>query len=124
MSMPYHYSLDTNFESKEVKGVLSFLDDELLFEFKVYDMYGNATSSLNKFAINVEQLKRLHFKKGFFSGKLILEARQMAFFEPIPGSEQGVIKLNIKRADRDEAVRFSTRLNLYLSQKRLDELRN
>jgi hypothetical protein len=128
MSIPFNYSLyetkDVQVTVKEVKGILSFMDRELLFEYKVYDMQGNALSNLSKFSIQLEHIKRLKYKKGFFfsGGKLILEANQWAFFEPIPGSEQGLLKLNIKRRDKNEAIRFSTKMNLYMSQQRLDDM--
>ncbi|MDR9419361.1 hypothetical protein [Gracilimonas sp.] len=128
MSIPYSYSMyeasDAEVKVKEVKGVISAMDREILFEYKVYDMYGNALSNLSKFSIDVNQIKRIQFKKGFpfTGGKLILVASQWAFFEPLPGSDQGKITLKIKRRDRDAAVRFSTKLNLYQSQKRLDEM--
>jgi len=54
--------------------------------------------------------------------KLIVEAKQMAFFEPLPGSEQGRVELKINRSDKNEAIRFSTKMNLYQSQKRLDDM--
>lgn len=128
MSIPYQYSMyetsDSRVKVKEVKGVVSAIDREILFEYKVYDMYGNALSNLSKFSIDVDQIKKSQFKKGFpfTGGKLIFEANQWAFFEPLPGSEQGKITLKIKRRDRDAAIRFSTKLNLYQSQKRLDDM--
>jgi hypothetical protein len=128
MSIPYNYSIYETSEAgtkvKEVKGIISTIDTEILFEYKVYDMYGNAISNLSKFAIDVDQIKRIQFKKGwpFTGGKLILKADKWAFFEPLPGSDQGVIKLNINRRDRGEAIRMSTKLNLYMSQQRLDEM--
>ncbi|SMO92926.1 hypothetical protein [Gracilimonas mengyeensis] len=128
MSIPYHYSMyessDLEMKVKEVKGVISVQDAELLFEYKVYDMYGNGISNLSKFAIQLDNIKRIQFKKGFLftGGKLILVANQWAFFEPLPGSDQGKITLKIKRRDRNEAIRFSTRINLYMSQQRLDDM--
>ncbi|MTI87304.1 MAG: hypothetical protein FH748_04980 [Balneolaceae bacterium] len=125
MSIAYHYSLyDGTSETayKEVKGVLSVVGEELLFEYKVYDMMGSAISTLNKFSILVDHIKRTHYKKGFFQSKLIIEATRMGFMEPLPGSEQGVIRLDIKRANRDEAVGFSSKINLALSERRLKEL--
>lgn len=128
MSLPYQYSMyqasEEELKVKEVKGVISVIDQEILFEYKVYDMNGNALSNLSKFAIDVDRIRSIQFKKGFLftGGKLILKADKWAFFEPLPGSEQGVITLNVKRRDRDAAIRFSTKLNLYLSQKRLDEM--
>ncbi|HET8864827.1 MAG TPA: hypothetical protein VFM80_03950 [Gracilimonas sp.] len=117
MSIPYKYSMyegtDLN-KFKEVKGILSFADNELLFEYKVYDASGNGISNLSKFAIQLDNLKSIQYKKGFLftGGKLIIKANQWAFFEPLPGSDQGVIKLNITRRDKSEAIRMSTKLNL------------
>ena len=129
MSIPFNYSMyesdDVNMKVKEVKGILSFLDGELLFEYKVYDMMGNGISNLSKFSIQLDHIKKIQYKKGFLffsSGKLIIEANQWAFFEPLPGSEQGSIKLNIKQNDKNEAIRFSTKMNLYMSQKRLGDM--
>jgi hypothetical protein len=115
---------DSEISVKEVKGIVSFSDRDMLFEYKVYDMQGNSLSNLSKFAIQLDNVKRIQFKKGFFfrGGELILEAEKWAFFEPLPGSEQGRISLKIKRRDRDAAIRFSTKLNLYMSQKRLDDM--
>lgn len=128
MSIPYNYSMyetgEGNMKVKEVKGILSFIDAELLFEYKVYDMYGNSISNLSKFSIQLDHIKRIQYKKGFplTGGKMIIEANQWAFFEPLPGSEQGIVKLNIKRNDKNEAIRFSTKMNLYMSRKRLDDM--
>ena len=78
MSIPYSYSIyqpsDVDVNMKEVKGVISVMDREILFEYKVYDMYGNALSNLSKFAIDIEQVKSIEFKKGFpfTGGKLVL----------------------------------------------------
>lgn len=127
MSIPYYYPIketsDTNKKEKQVKGILSFIDGELLFEYKVYDEHGNSLSNLSKFSIQLENIHRMQFKKGFlFSGsKLIIEAKKGAFLEPLPGSKQGEISMNIKRNDREEAIRFSGKMNLYMSQQHLDE---
>jgi hypothetical protein len=115
---------DSRVTVKEVKGILSFIDAELLFEYKVYDVSGNSLSNLSKFSIQLQHIKRMKYKKGFLfsGGKLILEANQWAFFEPLPGSEQGMIQLSIKRRDKNEAIRFSTKMNLYMSRNRLDDM--
>lgn len=128
MSIPYKYSMyesdDLNMKVKEVKGIISYSDDELLFEYKVYDAMGNGISNLSKFAIHIDNIKKVEYRKGFIftGGKLIVEANKWAFLEPLPGSDQGRIKLKIKRRDKGEAIRMSTKLNLYMSQKRLDDM--
>lgn len=118
MSVPFSYSIYNAEDNsvKTVKGILSFFDREILFEYKVYNASGASISTLHKFSLVLDMIKKIQFKKGFFKNKLFIETSQMAFLEPLPGSSQGKIKLDIKRADRDEAIRFSTRMNLYLSQ--------
>ena len=127
MSIPFHYSIfqskDKRSHTKGVKGILSFIDAELLFEYKVYDLFGNSLSTLSKFSIQLAQIKKLSFKKGwpFLGSKLIIEAKQAAFFEPLPGSEQGAIVLKINRTDKKEASHFSAKMNEYLLQQQASE---
>ncbi|MFN1836199.1 hypothetical protein AB2B38_013125 [Balneola sp. MJW-20] len=127
MSIPYSYTLQekegNRTHIKEVKGVVSFNDHELLFEYKLYDLAGNSISTLNKFGLELDLLKRVEYKGGWFTGgKLVFQARQLVFFEPLPGSEQGKISLNIDRSHRNDAIEFSSRLNLDMSEKRLRDL--
>lgn len=125
MSLAYHYSLynpsDANI-MKEVRGVLSIEGEEIMFEYKVYDMMGTAISTLNKFSFDVRYLKDIHVKKGLFKTKLIIQSTKMVFLDPLPGSSQGRIALDVKRADRNEALSFSSKLNLALSERRLKEM--
>lgn len=125
MSLAYHYSLynpsDANV-MKEVRGVLSIEGEEIMFEYKVYDMMGTAISTLNKFSFDVRYLKDIHVKKGLFKTKLIIQSTKMVFLDPLPGSSQGRIALDIKRQDKNEAFSFSSKLNLALSERRLKEM--
>lgn len=125
MSLAYHYSLynpsDANV-MKEVRGVLSIEGEEIMFEYKVYDMMGTAISTLNKFSFDVRYLKDIHVKKGLFKTKLIIQSTKMVFLDPLPGSSQGRIALDIKRQDKNEALSFSSKLNLALSERRLKEM--
>ncbi len=125
MSLAYHYSLynpsDANV-MKEVRGVLSIEGEEIMFEYKVYDMMGTAISTLNKFSFDVRYLKDIHIKKGLFKTKLIIQSTKMVFLDPLPGSSQGRIALDIKRQDKNEALSFSSKLNLALSERRLKEM--
>jgi hypothetical protein len=125
MSFAYYYSLYAPNEevvNKEVKGVLSIEGEELLFEYKLYDMMGNVISTLNKFSIDVQYLKDVSFKKGFFKNRMIIETTKMVFLDPLPGSSQGKIKLHVKRSDRNNAQSFSQKLSIALSERRLNEL--
>lgn len=125
MSFAYHYDIyDNDYEEevKTVKGVLSIDGEELLFEYKLYDEIGTVISTLNKFSLNVDYLKKVMFKRGFFQSKMIIEAEKFVFLDPIPGSEQGKITLWINRSDRGYAQTFATKLNIALSERKLKEL--
>ncbi|MEX0608409.1 MAG: hypothetical protein WD016_03755 [Balneolaceae bacterium] len=125
MSIPYSYflkdSADEKGNGKEVKGIISYANNELLFEFKVYNLQGSSTSNLNKFSIDIDQLKEVNFKKGFFRNNLIIEANKKAFLDPLPGSNQGRIKLIIERAYKNEMSDFSERLNLIMEKGKVGE---
>ena len=107
---------------KFVKGVLSIEGEELLFEYKLYDPAGNVLSTLNKFSIIVDYLGSVELIKGFFKTKLIIRTNQMVFLEPLPGSKQGGITLEIKREERVQAQDFTAKLKVALSERKLRDL--
>ncbi len=122
MSFAFNYSLLNTNETpplKYVKGVLSIEGEELLFEYKLYDPQGNVLSTLNKFSINVQYLKSIELMKGLFKAKLIIRTTQMVFLDPLPGSKQGSITLEIKREDRTQAQDFTSKLKIALSERKL-----
>lgn len=125
MSFAFSYSLHNSSEVpplKYVKGVLSIDGEELLFEYKLYDPQGNVLSTLNKFSILVEFLENIELMKGLFKAKLIIRTTQMVFLDPLPGSKQGSITLEIKREDRAQAQDFTTKLKIALSERKLRDL--
>lgn len=125
MSFAFSYSLHNPPEVpplKYVKGVLSIDGEELLFEYKLYDPQGNVLSTLNKFSILVEFLENIELMKGLFKAKLIIRTTQMVFLDPLPGSKQGSITLEIKREDKANAQKFTTKLKIALSERKLRNL--
>lgn len=125
MSFAFNYSLLNQSQVpplKYVKGVLSIEGEELLFEYKLYDPQGNVLSTLNKFSINVEFLQSIELMKGLFKAKLIIRSTQLVFLDPLPGSKQGSITLEIKREDRTLAQEFTTKLKVALSERKLRDL--
>ncbi|GAB5409793.1 MAG: hypothetical protein BalsKO_21580 [Balneolaceae bacterium] len=125
MSFAFSYSLLDQSEVpplKYIKGVLSIDGEELLFEYKLYDPQGNVLSTLNKFSILVEFLESIELMKGLFKAKLIIRTTQMVFLDPLPGSKQGSITLEIKREDRAQAQDFTSKLKIALSERKLRDL--
>lgn len=125
MSFAFSYSVLNPSETpplKNVKGVLSIDGEELLFEYKLYDAQGTVVSTLNKFSILVEFLESIELMKGLFKAKLIIRTTQMVFLNPLPGSKQGSITLEIKREDRALAQDFTSKLKTALSERKLRDL--
>lgn len=125
MSFAFSYSVLNQSEIpplRNVKGVLSIDGEELLFEYKLYDPQGNVLSTLNKFSILVEFLENIELMKGLFKAKLIIRTTQMVFLDPLPGSKQGSITLEIKREDRAQAQDFTTKLKIALSERKLRDM--
>tara|TARA_R110000868_G_scaffold294140_1_gene554738 strand:- start:106908 stop:107288 length:381 start_codon:yes stop_codon:yes gene_type:complete len=125
MSFAFSYSVLNQNETpplRYIKGVLSIEGEELLFEYKLYDPQGNVLSTLNKFSINVEFLKSIELMKGLFKAKLIIRTTQLVFLDPLPGSKQGSITLEIKREDRTHAQDFTSKLKIALSERKLRDL--
>ncbi len=121
MSFAYHYELDSATGSeayKMLKGILSIDGEELLFEYKLYDKSMTSISTLNKYAITVDLLKSIRYKKTLFNGYVIVETKSSVFLDPLPGSSQGTIQLKIDREHRNQAEDFCSKINIALERRK------
>lgn len=104
-------------------GLLKWEEDRLILEFQVEDaIVGLFKSDVEEVTIPISELQGVEFKKNIFSAKLIIEARSMKTMRDIPGSEQATCTMKIKRGDRDKASRLVSRIQLALSEYRLDQM--
>jgi hypothetical protein len=120
MSFAYHYELRNTSGSnseKTVKGILSIDGEELLFEYKVYDLNQTSISTLNKYAVTVDLISSIRFKKTLFSNYVIIETAQPVFLDPLPGSSKGTIQLKIDREHRTQAEDFCSKINVALEKR-------
>lgn len=105
------------------KGLLKVKEDGLHLEFEVKDGFvGLITSGVQSSVVSYADLEDLHFEKGWWSGKIILEGTSMKVFEDLPGSEQGRLKLKVKRSDRDDAQNAVSSARVHLSEHKLEQL--
>ncbi|NIT60631.1 MAG: hypothetical protein GWN00_31845 [Aliifodinibius sp.] len=105
------------------KGLLKVKEDGLHFEFEVKDSFvGMITSGVQSSIIPYTDLENVRFEKGWWNGKVILEGTSMKAFEDLPGSEQGRLKLKVKRSDRDDAQNAVSSARVHLSEHKLKEL--
>lgn len=107
----------------EVHGMLNFRNDTLILEFESKDaLVGAIRSPLREVQIPLSNIKRLEFRKKWFSAEILLFAKSMSVLKSIPGTNSGMLKLKLKRRDRDEGRQFCSSVQLALSEVRLREL--
>lgn len=121
MSFAYNYEVqkkDGQVTYKTIIGVLSIEGEELLFEYKLYDQSRTSISVLNKFSFNIDLVQTIKFKKSWFSAYIIIKTTQPVFLEPLPGSSNGSIQLQIDRNHRKHAEDFCIKINTALEKRR------
>ncbi|WP_421773672.1 hypothetical protein [Gracilimonas sp.] len=107
----------------KVEGILRVESENLVFEYKKKDAVVEAyESELMSETIPLSELDMLEYKKGWFSGKLILHGKRASSFGELPGKELTERVLKVKRKHRNVAANISSNLNLKLSEQKLNEL--
>lgn len=107
----------------KVDGILRVEGNKLTFEFQKKDAVVEAyQSDLKTVVISMSELDMLEFKKGWFSGKLILHGKTARSFGDLPGKDLNERVLKVKRKHRDTAASISSNLNLRLSEQKLNEM--
>ncbi|MBO6587371.1 MAG: hypothetical protein JJ953_14765 [Gracilimonas sp.] len=107
----------------KVEGILRVEGENLVFEFQKKDAVVEAyQSELRTETIPLSELDMLEYKKGWFSGKLILHGKRASSFGDLPGKELTERVLKVKRKHRNVAASISSNLNLKLSEQKLNEL--
>ena len=108
---------------KEVTGLIKLHNEGFKLEYKLQDSFvGMITSDPKVTLIPYSNLEEITFKKGWFSGKIILEGNSMDAFNGLPGTEPGSRTLKIKRKDRDEAQKLVSQARMQLSEYRLNRM--
>lgn len=105
------------------KGLVNLEGEDLAFEFEVTDaIFGVLNSGLQELRLPLSGLQSVEFRKGWFSSKIILEARSLKVLKDLPGSEMTECVLKIKRKDREDAQRLASKVRLVMSEMKLREL--
>ncbi|MDZ7658605.1 hypothetical protein [Fodinibius sp.] len=121
-SVPFEIS-NINHGLQVAKGLLKVKEEGLVFEFEVEDSFlGIIKSGVKTETIPYRNLENIRFEKGWWSGKVILEGTSMKVFESFPGSEQGRLKLKVKRSNKDDAQNTVSSARVHLSEYKLKEL--
>lgn len=121
-SVPFEIP-NINHGLQRANGLLKLEEDGIELEFEVQDAFlGIISSGLSSVFLSYEELQSIRFNKGWFSGKIILEAISMQAFEEIPGTEHAECTLKVKRKHREQAQNIISKARLKLSEQKLSEL--
>ena len=116
-------SADFNHGLKVAQGLFKVGQDGIILEYQEQDsVVGLIKSDVKTLRVPYEDLDSIHFKKGWFSAKIILKTSSLQLLQKLPGSEQGECMLKVKRKHRDQAQSTVARARIGLSEQKLDEL--
>lgn len=119
--IPFHQAVNQGFA--EAQGLIHIKKNSLVLEFEVQDAFGGfIKSDLKEIEISFAEIESLVFKKGFWSGKILIEGNSMRTFEDVPGAEQARCTLKIKRKDRSEVEQAISSARVALSEYKLNQL--
>ena len=105
------------------KGLVNLDGEHMIFEYQVTDAFvGILTTEVREVRLPLRELQSVEYKKGWFSSKIILEARSLKALNDLPGTELTECVLKIKRKDRKEAEKLVSRTRVVMSEIKLRDL--
>lgn len=93
-------------------GVMRLEDGHVLLEFEVsehatnYPFYAHFKAGLHEVSIDLKDVSAIRLEKGWFSGKLQIQAESVRIVSGIPGADRGRATLGIAAQDLDTAEEF------------------
>ncbi|MEZ4745440.1 MAG: hypothetical protein R3C41_05155 [Calditrichia bacterium] len=106
----------------EGDGVLHLENDQITIEYQIKDAFiGVLKSNIQKVIVPLLDIHDIVFQPKLINSKLILCTKEMATLANIPGSEKGELKLNIARAEKENAQKFVDDVMFRVSELRLKQ---
>jgi hypothetical protein len=106
----------------EARGVARLEGDEVVLEYEVRESILNVfKGEVQEARIPLAEINWVDFSTSWFSAKLVLACRTMKCVSGVPGMEQGKVTLNVAKSDRPRAQEFGTAINLWMSERALQE---
>ncbi len=107
----------------EGDGVINLENDQITIEYQIKDAFiGVLKSNIQKVIVPLLDIHDIVFQPKLINSKLILSTKEMATLANIPGSEKGELKLNIARADKENAQKFVDDVMFRVSELRLKQM--
>lgn len=106
----------------QVSGILTVEEDALFLEFQTKDniLGGLIKSATRELMIPLEELDSVEAKSKWTGTRFFIRTRRLASLDGLPNVENGEVKLKIKRKNKETALTMASRINLRISELRLD----
>ena len=118
--IPFSISDDS---AAEIDGLARYEENVLTLEFQMKgSFFGLIKAHVKTVRLPLADIVTARFKKGMFGAVFSLRVRSMTLIEEVPGAKRGELKLRFARKHRDDAHEFASRLQLHLSERKLELL--
>lgn len=95
----------------EVTGLLRIEETSLIVDFEIADAITGILKTNSKVVIPKEQIADVHYRNGFFGGKICVLVRDMDVLQDIPWRKGAEFEVAVKRRDRADARHFAEELS-------------
>lgn len=107
----------------KLDGILTVSKDHIDLEFQTQDaVFGVVKSKPKNLHIPLLELSSFIYKRNLFISRIIFRVTKLKFVKDFPKSEQGEIKLKIKRKYKKEARQIESFVTYRISELRLAQL--
>ena len=102
------------------------LDQEgIVLEYRIADaVLGILKSRVHETHIPFDEIESIQFKNGWFRKRIFIQTYSLHSQAAIPGGDDGVIRLKVTRHDKERALEVISRINLHISESRLERMDN
>ena len=105
----------------KVNGLIRLEDDVLVLEYQTKDgVFGVLKSRVRETRLGLKDVASIEFDRGRVTSNLRLRVLSIALLSDLPCCESGEARLKIARRDRDAAGGLVSRVQLRLSELRLE----
>jgi hypothetical protein len=116
-------------EGTECEGVVRLEGADLVIQYekkdwaatvaKIRDAFvGSWRSGVKDMTIPLSEITLARFKRGVFGANLTLQVKDIKLIEGVPPTKLGTIRLNFRRADRDDAANLAAAIDELLEEAR------
>ncbi len=116
-------------DGTECEGVVRLEGADLVIQYEKKDwaaivakirvaFFGGWRSGVKDMIIPLSEVTLARFKRGVFGANLTLQVNDIKLIEGVPTTKLGTIRLNFRRADRDDAASLATAIDQLLEEAR------